>query len=212
MSDLEIYIFLAVLFSIPFIFGAIVLPKEKDKEKAAPAPPPEPAPEAEPRRIAVYLPPLPRPCQPRPHRHVYEAGAAVTGAAMMGSWHSDFSSSPFRGADIGMEDITFPAFLGSDEDSFSTGSGLIDDDLNPGLPGGGFVDLVHGGIDPTGQGGMAGDFNPDHHNDMFSHSDPFDSGFITDSFSTDSFSHDSFGTDSIGCDSFGSSFGCGFDD
>ncbi|WP_224981285.1 hypothetical protein [Geomonas agri] len=198
MSDLQIWLILIGWFSIPFIFGAIVLPgKSKEKEKVSAAT--EPAPDEPTEWPKIYLPP---PRQSR--RQAYRgAGAAVTGAALMGGWSSDFNKSLFAEDEIG---------IGSDESSFLGHDFMESNDF---IPSDGFIDTIHGGIDPTGQGGMAGDFNPDHIGESFSFSDPFDSGFISnDDFGSISF--DSFGTDSIGsCDSFGTdSIGCGigFDD
>lgn len=62
----------------------------------------------------------------------------------------------------------------------------------------GNIDIVHGGYDPTGNSGMAGDFNP-HFEDTFSHSDPFDSGIGSCDFGSDIGISTDFGTDTFGC-------------
>lgn len=188
MSNYEVWLFLTGLFSIPFIFSAIInrgKPQKEQKEETAPVP----VPALDARPFSVYLPPR-RPTHPAYRR----TGAAVMGAALLEPWHSDFSSSPFRGENIEMEDTPVQTSYDLEDCSLPTG----------------FVDIVHGGIDPTGQSGLAGDFNPGHYDEMYSHSDPFDNCFGSTDFS--SFGNDSFGS----CDSFGtdssSCGGIGFDD
>ncbi len=188
MSDLEVWLFMTGLFSIPFIFSAIInrgKPQKEQKEETAPVL----VPTLEARPFSVFLPTR-RPT----HLPYRRAGATVTGAALLEAWHSDLSSSPFKGEKIEMEDTPFPTSHDFEDCSLPTG----------------IVDIVHGGIDPTGQSGLAGDFDPSHYDEMYSHSDPFDNCFGSTDFS--SFDNDSFGScDSFGTDSF-SCGGIGFDD
>lgn len=122
------------------------------------------------------------------------AGAIGAGAAA-GVWASELNGSPFAARRM-------------DDDEIDEGTSVGDLGFFSDLPGGGFVDLVHGGFDPTGQGGMAGDHDPSRisvleHPDLDSFA--MDS-FVTDSFAdTDTFSSsEMFGSDSTIDDSFSS--------
>lgn len=121
---------------------------------------------------------------------------AIGARAAAGLLASELSSRPFVAKH--MED---------DERGEETGFGDLG--FFSDLPGGGFVDLVHGGFDPTGQCGMAGDHDPSRTSIIIEHPD-FDSfgmdSSVTDSFAdTDTFgSSEMSGSDSTIDDSFSS--------
>lgn len=148
------------------------VPQVEEPVEKVPEPPPFPK---------IYLPPR------RSDRQAYRrAGAALTGAALLGAW--DSSGSDFMGGEIETDDSPFHEDHEFHDCSLSTGN----------------IDIVHGGYDPTGNYGMAGDFNP-HFDDPFDHSDPFESDFGTCEIGggIDSFGSD-FGGIEIGSDTFGS--------
>lgn len=185
---------LFVFFSIVLIYrcatGKPAMPEGGFQQAEEPAT--DKAPYEPPPFPKIYLPPR------RPGRQAYRrVGAAITGAALLGAW--DSSGSHFIG-EIEMDDSPLPESHDFHDCSLSTGN----------------IDIVHGGYDPTGNYGMAGDFNP-HFDDSLDHSDPFESDFgtceigcgISDSFGSDIVISTDFGSDIGTCDI---GISCGFDD